>query len=70
MENIHILGIDLAKRTFAACGTDKQGYVKFRQKLTRPQLQKLLEDLPPCIIANGSLRIRSSLGPHRSSRRS
>ena len=51
MENIHILGVDLAKRTFAACGADNYGYVKSRQKLTRPQLQKMLEDLPPCIVA-------------------
>lgn len=28
MENIHILGLDLAKRTFAACGADKVYYVK------------------------------------------
>ncbi len=51
MENIHILGIDLAKRTFAICGTDNYGYVKFQQKLTRPQLRKLLSELTPCIVA-------------------
>lgn len=51
LENIHILGVDLAKRTFAICGTDKHGYVKLRQKLTRPQFQKVLSDLPPCIVA-------------------
>ncbi len=28
MENIHILGVDLAKRTFANCGTDNDGYEK------------------------------------------
>jgi hypothetical protein len=26
MENIHILGVDLAKRTFAICGADNRGY--------------------------------------------
>ncbi|PZX16455.1 transposase, partial [Planktotalea frisia] len=51
MENIHILGVDLAKRTFAICGADKNSYVVFRQKLTRPQFQKTLSNLPPCIIA-------------------
>lgn len=51
MENIHILGVDLAKRTFAICGADNQGYVKLRQKLTRPQFQNVLSELPPCIIA-------------------
>ena len=51
MENIHILGVDLAKRTFAVCGASNQAYVKFRQKLTRPQFRKMLSDLPPCIIA-------------------
>lgn len=51
MSKLHILGVDLAKRTFAACGADNKGYVIFRKKLTRPQFQKMLSDLPPCIIA-------------------
>lgn len=51
MEDLHILGVDLAKRTFAVCGTSKQAYVKFRKKLTRPQLQKTLLELPPCVVA-------------------
>lgn len=51
MSELHILGVDLAKRTFAACGTCNEGYVIFRKKLTRPQFQKMLSDLPPCIIA-------------------
>ena len=51
MENLHILGVDLAKRTFAICGADQDGHVKIRQKLTRPQFQKMLSDLPRCIIA-------------------
>jgi len=51
MEDLHILGVDLAKHTFAICGTDKQAYVKFRKKLTRPQFQKTLSELPPCIVA-------------------
>ena len=51
MENIHILGVDLAKRTFAICGADNRNYVVLRQKLTRPQFQKTLSNLRPCIIA-------------------
>lgn len=51
METIHILGVDLAKRTFAICGADNNNYVVLRQKLTRPQFQKTLSNLPPCIIA-------------------
>ena len=51
MENLHILGVDSGKRTFAICGADQDGYVKIRQKLTRPQFQKMLSDLPRCIIA-------------------
>ena len=51
MQDLHILGVDLAKRTFAVCGTDKQAYVKFRKKLTRPQFQKALSELPPCVVA-------------------
>mmetsp|Transcript_18371 Transcript_18371/g.29658 ORF Transcript_18371/g.29658 Transcript_18371/m.29658 type:complete len:341 (+) Transcript_18371:334-1356(+) len=51
MEDLLILGVDLAKRTFAVCGTGKTGYVKFRKKLTRTQFQKTLCELPPCIVA-------------------
>lgn len=51
MENLHILGVDLAKRTFAVCGTCKTSYVIFRRKLTCPQFVKLLSELPPCIVA-------------------
>lgn len=29
MENIHILSVDFAKRTFAICGTDNLSYVIF-----------------------------------------
>ncbi|SHH80845.1 IS110 family transposase [Marivita hallyeonensis] len=51
MSKLHILGVDLAKRTFAACGTCNKGCVIFRKKLTRSQFQKMLSDLPPCIVA-------------------
>ncbi|WP_306043963.1 IS110 family transposase [Mameliella sp. MMSF_3455] len=56
MENIHILGVDLAKRTFAICATDKNGYVIHRKKLTRPPFHKTLSDMSPCIVAMETCR--------------
>lgn len=51
MEELHIIGIDLAKRVFQVHGSDKAGRVLFRQKLSRPQFAKFLCDVPNCIIA-------------------
>jgi hypothetical protein len=46
MENIHILGVDLAKRTFAICGADNDGYLIF-------YLSGLALCKVPCILHNG-----------------
>ena len=51
MEELHIVGVDLAKRVFQVHGADKNGHVLFRKKLSRPQFQKFLADMPICIIA-------------------
>ena len=47
MESIQILGVDLAKRTFATCGADKNCYVK----LPCPKFQTSLSEMPCCIIS-------------------
>jgi transposase len=51
MSELHIVGVDLAKRVFQVHGACNSGYVKFRKKLTRSQFEKFLAELPPCIIA-------------------
>lgn len=51
MSELHIVGIDLAKRVFHLHGADHAGNVLFRKKLTRPQFQAFLAGLPICVIA-------------------
>lgn len=51
MSELHIVGIDLAKHVFHLHGADLAGNVLFRKKLTRPQFEAFLGDLPSCIVA-------------------
>lgn len=51
MENVSIVGIDLAKRSFQLHGASPDGSVVFRKKLSRPQLVTFLSKLPRCIVA-------------------
>lgn len=51
MDELHIIGVDLAKYVFQVHGSDKSGRVLFRKKLSRPQFAKFLTEVPPCIIA-------------------
>lgn len=51
MDNVSIVGIDLAKRSFQLHGAGADGSVLFRKKLSRPQLISFLSKLPSCIIA-------------------
>ena len=49
-KGIKILGIDLAKTSFQLHGTDKDGLVVLRKKLTRTQLIRFMSNLTPCLI--------------------
>lgn len=51
MTQVHILAIDLAKRSFQVCGTDRGGAVLFNRLLSRARLQQLLNEQSPCIVA-------------------
>jgi len=42
MDELHIIGVDLAKHIFQVHGSDKSGRVLFRKKLSRPQFSKFL----------------------------
>jgi transposase len=71
---VHIIGLDLAKRVFQAHGASSDGAVLFRKKLSRNQVLAFFSSQPQCIVAyanihcerqaltDGSLRERSSLG--------
>ncbi len=51
MSELHIVGIDLAKRVFHVHGSDVSGHVVFRKKLSRAQFEAFLGQLPKCIVA-------------------
>jgi transposase len=47
---LHVLGIDLAKRVFHAVGMDNTGNVVYRKRLSRHDLMPLIAKLPPVRI--------------------
>ena len=51
MDNVSILGIDLAKQSFQLHGAAADGSGVFRKKLSRPQLTAYLSELPRCVVA-------------------
>jgi transposase len=51
MNNVTIIGIDLAKRIFHAHGAHIDGSVAFRKRLTRSQVLPFLATQPTCVVA-------------------
>lgn len=51
MEEVNIIGIDLAKRVFQLHGAGANGSVVFRKKLSRAQLLPFLASQPRCTVA-------------------
>lgn len=51
MEQVSIIGIDLAKRSFQLHGARADGAVVFRKKLSREKLLGFLALQPPCLLA-------------------
>lgn len=51
MDEISIVGVDLAKQVFQIHGATSDGRAVFRKKLSRPQFAKFMSALPPCIVA-------------------
>lgn len=51
MDEISIVGVDLAKQVFQIHGATSDGRVVFRKKLSRPQFAKFMAALPPRIVA-------------------
>ena len=51
MEQVHIIGIDLAKHGFQLHGARADGSVAFRKKLTRGKIPGFLAAQPRCLIA-------------------
>ena len=51
MEQVHIIGIDLAKQSFQLHGARPDGSVAFRKKLIRGKVLSFLASQPRCLIA-------------------
>jgi transposase len=51
MEQVSVIGLDLAKRAFQVHGARADGSVAFRKKLSRSQLLPFFADMPACIVA-------------------
>lgn len=51
MENVTIIGIDLAKNVFQLHGAAADGSAVFRKRLSRPQFQRFMARHPACTVA-------------------
>jgi transposase len=51
MSDVHVLAIDLAKRSFQVCATDRGGAVLFNRTLSGAKLMQMLSSQAPCIVA-------------------
>ena len=51
MEEVSIIGIDLAKRSFQVHGARADGSVAYRKKLSRGKLRSFLASQPGCAVA-------------------
>lgn len=51
MDEVSIVGVDLAKQVFQVHGATQDGRVLFRKRLSRLQFPKFMAALPPCVIA-------------------
>lgn len=51
MSNVHLVGIDLAKRVFHAHAVDEKGGTVYRKKLSRAQFDHFIREIPATIVA-------------------
>lgn len=51
MADAYMLAIDLAKRSFQVCATDRAGSVLYNRTMSRAKLEQLLSEQDPCIVA-------------------
>jgi len=51
MEEVSIIGVDLAKNVFQLHGAAADGSVLFRKKLTRLQFERFMAAQPACTVA-------------------
>jgi transposase len=51
MDEVRIMGLDLAKNVFQAHGAASDGSVVFRRKLSRLQVLRFFAEQPRCAVA-------------------
>ncbi len=51
MEQVHVIGIDLAKQGFQLHGARADGSIAFRKKLSRVKVLGFLVSQPSCLVA-------------------
>ncbi len=51
MEEVSIIGVDLAKNVFQVHGAGPDGQVIYRKKLTRSRFMKFITEQPTCVVA-------------------
>jgi len=51
MDEVTVIGVDLAKSVFQLHGSGADGQVVFRKKLSRAGLRQFLQAQPPCVVA-------------------
>lgn len=51
MEEVTIIGVDLAKNVFQVHGAAADESVLFRKNLSRPQFARFMAGQPPCLVA-------------------
>ena len=51
MEEVSIVGVDLAKNVFQMHGAAADGAIVFRKKLSRLQFARFMADHPACEVA-------------------
>jgi len=50
MQDVTIIGLDLAKNIFQVHGADDKGQAVLRKKMRRGQVLKFFASLPPCLV--------------------
>jgi hypothetical protein len=60
-----MLAIDLVKRSFQVCATDRTGSGVHNRTVSRAKLEKLPEERRPCIMAMGFCELLGAPGAHR-----
>lgn len=63
MQQVTIIGLDLAKRVFQVRGATADGRVVLRKKLSRGQVLAFSLGLPPCVVAVEACATAPQLGP-------